>query len=486
MTKPAAPPSRGRREWVCGYVRRARYVRATVPYRPLVVACLDGDTVLALEETAPDGLRAALERVLRRALADAPAPPAKLRVGERSLTDTARAVVGPEVTVRAGSTPELDAVLDAFGDDESQLPESFLDGGAVDARAVAEWFEAAARLASAAPWSTVPDDTVVFSVDAPAFDLRDAAAVVHDGSVGPRGVTLFRDFDAALMFHGDGDAAHALSPLGGLLSVEFRDLVPDALRAEVRAHAWTLATAGVIPVIARVDDDGVRLPLSTRDVQLATALASGLARMTRDHGPRLRESGGATVQTRVGPLTLTLPHPEAVASNYEHDMAVTRTAHTILRAFLASELRGRIPGLWREVAIFAIETLLRVRLEARGGRDLTRWTPRQVQQGVRNAVSQLADTRHVPRLVDACGRFFAWMAATDQMPADVAASLQKAVIDAAGEASALTAPPAPVVPSEPPQTTLTGPLGELAAVFGDDTARAVDDWARNAIARAKT
>jgi hypothetical protein len=96
-----------------------------------------------------DTLRAAM----LRPLAGAPRRPAQVRVSDDRLAAELRAAFGDDVTITVGPSPELDAVLADMGEGLAAKDddEGYLADGRVSPARVADMFDAAAMLWTAAP-----------------------------------------------------------------------------------------------------------------------------------------------------------------------------------------------------------------------------------------------------------------------------------------------------------------------------------------------
>lgn len=473
-TKPKMKPRARGVEWVGGCFESASYVLQPEPFKPVVALWMEGEVVLATEAVHPDERDAAFERALRQALAapmvGPPRAPARVRVEDEAMAKVARRVLGPRVPVVVDDTPEIYEVADAMDEATEEREErGYLADRTVTPAAVGELFRAAAALYRAAPWGLVPDDSVVFGVDAPALGVAGGAAVVLGQAGLGRAVILFEGFKDYQAFRsatedGAGDELPGVAVFG----LDYEHDVPPELRAEVSEHGWELPLADLYPVLRHIDPDAIPRPLLPRDLQLAGALAAALTRLVADAPERLGAAAGPAVAATVDGLTLTLPHPAAVASRFEAKMTPQREVRVRVRRFLASELRGRVPGVWRDTADPFVDALLRRRITAKGSAGFDRWPARLVHEAVGDVVHRLEDARDLQRVVDVSDRFFAWMASTGQMPAALAGELHAHV---EAEVKVLT-----TAVQDPAMRALAE---RIATLDEGDAARAIEDWARD-------
>jgi hypothetical protein len=428
-TKPSKKPRGKQVEWVGGWFESLAYVLEPEPFKPIVTLWMEGDKVLATEAAHPDERDAAFERSLRQALSapmvGSPRRPTHVRVEDDEMAQIAERVLGDDVTVVLDETPEIYDVADAM--DEATGPDAdrgYLTDKKLAPAAVAAFFGAAAALYRAAPWGLIPDDSVVFGVDAPELGVRGGAAVVVGQSGVQRGVLLFDSFKAYRLFReaSEGETGEEL-PGVAIFALDYEHDAAPALRAEVAAHGWPLPVADLFPVLRSIDAEAVERPLSTRDLRLAGSLAAAFAHLVDAEPDRLGASVGPTVTASAEGLTLTLPHPSALAERFEAAMAPRREVRVLVRRFLASELRGRVPGVWRDTADMVVDTLVRRRVMAKGPKGFERWPTRLVDDAMRDISHHIADMKELRRVVDVSDRFFAWMAQTGQMPAALAGEL---------------------------------------------------------------
>lgn len=425
--------SRPASTWVGGAVQSANYAFDPEPYRPELVLWVHGDEVLASAMVHPSKRVEALARCLRAALSKAPSPPVAVRVSDAAFVSAVRAELDG-VPVRAGKTPELTVAAEGLLPPISVGSEdSYLSNGRIDPALIGTLFSAAAPLFRAAPWSVVPDDSVLFAFDAPSLGVSDAAVIVVGQRGVARGVLMFRGVDDYLAFQRaameDGDDHGA-----ELFAISFADTLSEQRAAEIAAHRWELVAPGLVavgvPVLERFDRDGLQRPLVARDVLIAVALCRVLTELVTLHPQRLAASAGPSVTAtfpsqrrgNAAVSTLTLPHPSA--ESFDAAMAPHREVSVLLRDFLATEVRGRVPGVWREAAEVVVHSLLDEKFEGSGPR-FDRWPVKLIDEAMTRVLASVEGPRAQRLALDALARFFSWMESTGRLTPTLADKLHE-------------------------------------------------------------
>ncbi len=464
--------------WIGGSVQSEAWAFDPDAYRPELVLWVRGDEVLASATVHPSERDEALGACLRDALAKSKTRPAAVRVADAEAASVARGVLR-DVPVRVGETPELDEVAKGLLPPASEAEDSYLAGGRVDPSLVGAFFSAAAAVFRAAPWSVVPDDTVLFAFDAPSLDVSDAAVIVVGQRSSGRGLLMFDGVDEYLAFERAAVEGDDRDQGAALFAISFADALSERRAAEIAAHRWELPMPGPVPVgapvIERFEPDGTPRPLVARDLLVATALCRVFTLLAAEHPQRLAASTGPAVSAifpaqRRGNAAisqLTLPHPGA--ESFEAAMAPRREVSALVRDFLASEVRGRVPGAWRDAAEALSLSLLDEKRKGSGPR-FDRWPLRLVDEAMARALDALEDARSRRLAIDALDRFFAWMEATGRLTPALSERLHeraRAALDAAVEEAA---------PAESDDET----------VDGEALPPGLAEWARGAIRDAKT
>lgn len=277
----------------------------------------------ASQTEAADWVAETLARPLR-----GHARPRGLRVEGADLAAAVRAKVGPRVAVRVAPVPEADEAMASLTDYLStagEEPPTPVAGLGIPAAVVGAFFGAAARFHRLAPW-TVADDSQVLRVDAPSLGRRNACACII-GALGESfGVLVFdsiadREAIVALQDELDATGQAPEPPDVPLLSINFdhpRE-VPPSLRAEAKAHRWTLPARSVFPFILLLEPGGRSRAPEARDYVFATACLEALGRFHAECGAMFDEVDPDPVTRRYtieflsgGPkVAITAPHPEA-------------------------------------------------------------------------------------------------------------------------------------------------------------------------------
>ncbi|MEO8605799.1 MAG: SEC-C metal-binding domain-containing protein, partial [bacterium] len=322
----------GEREWVGGRLSAPMYVTEGEPYRPDVILWLElpEGAIVGSDLVHPSAPATAVADVLtaamQRPMIGSPRQPDRIRVADALLADVVAAAVGSALPIRVAPTPELDVVLQSLAesansrDDADAEPASYLEGGRVPPQAVAELFRVSELLFAIAPWRHVSDGDVL-RVDIPQLGV-DGMCLSIIGALGESmGILLFPSlagFDAFV-------AAAERSSRGGRidLGTSFMSLsfepgadIPAAMRREIAAHGWPVASASAYPRVMRRERDGLLRPLGEKDMRIVTACASAVSAFGAKHGAQIgRESFGPVCESYTNDedltVRLTLPYEAA-------------------------------------------------------------------------------------------------------------------------------------------------------------------------------
>jgi hypothetical protein len=304
MSKPKrsraiAVPS-GPEEWVVGRVSLPMYVAEPAPFRPDMLFCASAAGVIGatavLPETGDEEAAAQILAFAREPMVGAPRTPQRIRVASPSLRDALAKRFGAAVAISLAATPEIDELAARFvadmpslpkGDDEETRGRSYLSGGRIDPALMRGLFEAAARLYRTAPWTIVPRDTDLLTVDIPSLGAAGLCVSVIGQMRESFGIVAFAsraEFDrfVALAEHGKmSPGERGARTLG--LSFDRLDDLPPRMREEIAAHGFPLAGPEAAPVLIRTDPDNVPRPLVEDDVVLGRIVAAGVARFFELH-----------------------------------------------------------------------------------------------------------------------------------------------------------------------------------------------------------
>ena len=281
-------------DWVGGIVSLPGLVTGEGhPYQPELLLWLTGDGLLVGIDTARPGelvdqIVANFRQTSRRPMVGPAHVPTRIRVASEDLAARLRAGLDEAITVVCAPTPELDAIVAVMsaqmgaGADAGEPATTYLAPG-LDAGAMAAFFRAAAGLFEAKPWTIAPDDESLLLVTIEPFGLREAV-VCFMGQMGESfGLILFADLDAYGAFL---DASLALErgdepelPPHFAVNFESGDDLNAALRDEVRARGWTLASEEAYPWLTAVDDSVIGRPPIAQELSMAEVLSLALPRV---------------------------------------------------------------------------------------------------------------------------------------------------------------------------------------------------------------
>lgn len=321
--------------WVCGHQTLPLYVQRIEggPFRPEFVAWVSPSGVLAASPAPPEELEQAvlglLRHVLEHPLVGRRRRPSSVRVSDAGLVPLIERALGSGVEIRVGPTPEIGALVDQFInhlDKESPAPDADpWVGDGLDPEWVRGFFTTAAALYRAAPWKVVPDDAMLFAVDAPALALKNACLSIVGGTGVDHGFLLFdtvSDYRAmrqkVMAIEGGGSPQEV--PWVPLFSVSFEPAseMPATTHAVIAQQNWPVAGPKAYPMLLLVEPDDAMRPPTGDDLVRAWALSEALRRLARDHRGRLAGGGGSPLRKTYvlegvpgrPEVTLTLPHPD--------------------------------------------------------------------------------------------------------------------------------------------------------------------------------
>lgn len=329
-------------EWIGGLVSMPAYITGEgEPYRPEAIFWIGADgEILGTTLGKPGEMLAmageSLQDAMERPMWGRPHSPGRVRVSSQELASVLRAGY-TDIDVVCAPTPEIDAVLAAMSEKmekDVEIEQSYLSPEIVP-DAVAAFFRAAAALFHAKPWKTVPDDQCIFSVTIEKLGVHDAALSVIGQLGESRGIILFSDiddFDAFL------DAADAIKhgeepviPRHLALNYERGADLSAALRREIAAHSWEIASAEAYPWLIAMDEDLVARPPTAEELTTAEAIALALVKILKakralaaawNDGEHITRT--LSVRTHMGEIEVTLRVP------YGQDAAEFKPPYDVL------------------------------------------------------------------------------------------------------------------------------------------------------------
>ena len=365
-------------EWIGGRLPSAFRITEGVGYRPDIVLWLDAgeDLLVGANVIHPDAPISAVAEALAAAIAQPhagpPRRPGSIRVADKHLVASLRAVVGPGTPIDVAPTPELDRLVEMMGQKMAGGAEpSYFEGGAVSAATLERLFAETEALYTLAPWKDAADSQVL-RLDVPELGVSGACLSVI-GALGESfGVLVFESLAA---FHAMGEAGEAVFPgqrppdFGSrFLSINFEAgcELSKTMRREVAKHGWPVASARAYPVVTVHERDGSPAAITERDMAMAIAATAAVTRIFANHralfaanGPKpvteqiALEHGGAALHVRV-----TAPHPEAIWSDEDDMWPDEAERQALVDGFLAVERAAGRGDEWLASAGIACETLL--------------------------------------------------------------------------------------------------------------------------------
>lgn len=299
-------PRRGPRasvEWVGGTAQMPAFIADEgEPWRPEVLMWLSADGAIVgsavmnpaeILDAACDNLR----ETIAAPMWGAPHAPTRVRVASPELAAVLRAGF-PHIEIVCAPTPELDVVIEGMREHMLATPDDELSwlSPQVDAAAVASFFRAAAALYRARPWDVVPADEGAFFINIPTLDVFDSPAMVI-GQLGESfGVMLFDNaddletFGAAMDAFENGDQPD-LPPYLVLNYERGADLQP-ALRREIAANHWEVASTDAYPSLLAMEPDLVSRSAGARELAVMEAIALALPQVLVDQAALQEAWGG--------------------------------------------------------------------------------------------------------------------------------------------------------------------------------------------------
>jgi hypothetical protein len=255
-------------------------------------------------------------------------------VASEEVAATLRAGLGDAITIVCAPTPELDAIVAAMSAQmaagEGEPATTYLAPG-LDAEAMAAFFRAAAGLFEAKPWTIAPDDESLLLVTIEPFGLREAV-ICFMGHLGESfGLVLFPDLDGYDAFL---EASLALErgeepelPPHFAINFESGADLNTALRDEVSARGWALASEEAYPWLTAVDGDLLGRPPTASEISMAEVLSLALPPVLTEKAALRRAWAGeepfertVTVEARAGSFEVKL-RAVGEAEIVEHERA---------------------------------------------------------------------------------------------------------------------------------------------------------------------
>lgn len=281
------------REWVGGCIPAPFPEDSKQGAVPDILIWLEmpGLMILGSEPAPPRSGFKALGRMLKtsmqKPLTGKPRRPDRVRVATEELAAAVRRFAGKDVPVIVAPTPEIDKIRDMMaeilvgGHFDDDLPDSYLEGGAVSPEAVEDMFRAAAALYAVAPWKVATGDQAI-RMDIPDLGVVGACLSIIGNLGESMAVLIFPDVED---FDEFWEATLGVPESGflpdidvGWLALEFErgaDL-PDPMRQEVARYGWPVASPEAYPVLDRYDPGAEPAPLMDEDLRIVTACVTAM------------------------------------------------------------------------------------------------------------------------------------------------------------------------------------------------------------------
>jgi len=321
--------------WTGGRRSLTTYVTDPEPYRPNMVAWLDegaGEAVghgLFQPDEGDETVLDVLVMAMLEPAAGPPRRPSTVRLPEARLA----CALGPELAdLDIDVAPTDGQLVDDFAAllelrmrgemEDEDAAEGYLEGGRIPAEDIAGFFRAAARVYRALPWEGVLPENAI-EVELGQWGIDRLCIAVHGDE--RKTLTVFQSLDDFVTF------SHRLSmwdpqqgktppdPPGTMLSLHFLpgSKMPAAQRREVLSNGWEVASPEAFPTLIKLDDKGIRAPLTREDYWISTACAESVAELVTLHPQLLAQEDPKQITERVQltawpdlQVRVTAPHPE--------------------------------------------------------------------------------------------------------------------------------------------------------------------------------
>lgn len=276
-----------KQEWVGGLLNAPAYITGEPgePYRPQMYVWVNeiGQVVemSLLDPNDSDydvvmGLKTAIEQPL----VGSASAPSHIRVNDARQAKELQ-LAFPSIKVSCAATPELIELQSTMHKELTPAKNTMTYSmtGASE-KAIGDFFDAAAQLYRAKPWSKVPHDQSLISVSIDALGVSQAPLSVI-GQMGEHfGIVLFDQLADHERYTMIGDAIdrglEANFPPHSFLSFDPAKELEDILRKEISSHGWQVAGTKAYPLLMAPAEDRTMRPISPRDLTLFNAIAQAL------------------------------------------------------------------------------------------------------------------------------------------------------------------------------------------------------------------
>ncbi|ASJ72827.1 hypothetical protein [Granulosicoccus antarcticus] len=314
-----------KREWIGGLIDAPRFItdEPGAPYRPQMFMWLnDIGQVIRIELMGPENLELDLPQELEMAInepAIGPAgAPSHIRMSDARHIEILKASF-PSIHFECAPTPELARLQSIMQKDMALSKPMTYSATGAGAEAIGEFFDAAALLYRAKPWSLIPHDQSLISVSIEAMGVKHAALSVI-GQMGQHfGILLFDQLVQyeryMLMDDALSRGVEPDSPPHTFLSFDPAKEIEADIRKDISSHGWKVANTKAYPVLMAPAEGRTMRPITPRDITLFNTLARSLVYALSNKDFIASHTGASptrieqTLQTDSGPMTIVLEAP---------------------------------------------------------------------------------------------------------------------------------------------------------------------------------
>ena len=351
ITAPASTTSIGhKREWIGGLLDAPGYITGEQgePYRPQMYVWMNeigqvvGMTLIDSKNSEYDVVLG-LKKAIDEPAAGPAGAPSHIRVNDAGQVKKLQAAF-PSINFNCAATPELSELQSTMQNEmaPAENPMTYSGTGA-SVEAIGAFFDAAAHLYRAKPWSKISHDQSLISVSIDALGLKHAALSVI-GQMGEHfGIVLFDQLVQHERYVLAGDAAdrgfEPDFPPHSFLSFEPAKELAAVMRKDISRHGWAVAGTKAYPLLMAPAEDRMMRPITPRDITLFSTIAHILTTALLTPEFNAAHHGGPaskieqTIPTDTGPIKVVLETPYP----YETVMRENGAIDSLLAQFIALE-----------------------------------------------------------------------------------------------------------------------------------------------------
>ena len=318
------------------------------PYRPLMYVWVNeigqvvGMKLLDPQDSEHDIVQG-LKKAIDEPAAGTPGAPSHIRVNDATQAEELQAAF-PSINFNCAATPELTELQSTMLNEMAPVenPMTYSGTGA-SIESIGAFFDAAAHLYRAKPWSKVPHDQSLISVSIEALGVQHAALSVV-GQMGEHfGIVLFdylAEHERYALAGGEIDRGLEPDfPPHTFLSFEPAKELTTAMRKDISHHSWAVAGTKAYPLLMAPAQDRVMRPITPRDItifstvahSLTTALLTPEFNASLNGGPSSKIEQTIPADTESIKIVLETPYP------YETVMRENGATDSLLARFIVLE-----------------------------------------------------------------------------------------------------------------------------------------------------